>query len=506
MNLASSPRMKGLTHQQIIDFSFHKIVEEIDDYAVILLDLEGNIQNWNMGAQKMKGYSAQEILGKNFDIFYPAEDKAAHLPEKLLSQARISGKAKHEGWRVRKDGSLFYGNIVITAIHNDAREVIAFIKLTKDLTDLRNMEIKLRANEVRFHQMVMDIQDYAILLLSPDGIIENWNKGAEKIKGYTEAEIVGKSFRLFYPEKDRTEGRPEELIREATENGTARDEGWRVRKDGSVFWASVVLTALYDDRHNILGFSKVTRNLTEKKKIEDTLSRYTKELELKNKELEQFTFIASHDLQEPLNTISSFVDIIKTDFSEQFSDEVLQFLKYIHVATERMRTLVRSLLDYGRIGLNPKLESVDCNQLVASVLDDLQAAVKNAGVEVKVNSLPVIEAYPIELRSLFQNLISNAIKYRRKSVESYVIVNAERKETEWVFLVEDNGIGIDKKYFDKIFAIFYRLHRSEEFDGVGIGLAHCRKIIELHGGRLWVDSEFDKGSRFIFSIPDQNEL
>jgi PAS domain S-box-containing protein len=280
---------------------FQNMIAEVEDYAIIILDENGNVQSWNKGAENIKGYKAEEIIGKSFKFFYLTEDIQKGLPDALLQTAREKGKASHEGWRVRKNGTRFWGSITISALHNLSREVTGFLKLTRDLTDRKVTEDKfnnaleelrlkneeLKREEDRYHKMVSEIQDYAIILMDNDGKIIDWNKGAERLKGYKPSEIIGKNFRLFYAHEDKESKLPQKLLQQASEHGSAIQEGYRIKKDGTRFWASVTITALHDDEGKVIGFSKVTKDLTNQKIAEDRLAIYTQELQQKNEALKR---------------------------------------------------------------------------------------------------------------------------------------------------------------------------------------------------------------------------
>ncbi len=478
---------------------FQRMVEEIVDYAILLLDTDGNIENWNKGAEKIKGYSTSEIIGKNFRIFYTPEDRRNNLPEKLIETARVHGSARSEGYRIRKDGTTFWGNILITAIHDNDNKVIGFTKITRDLTDKKLSEEKLRRSEDRYFKMIAEIQDYAILLMDTDGNIQNWNKGAEKIKGYSAEEIIGKNFRQFYTPKDKITKKPDRLLELARAAGRAQDEGWRVRKDGSTFWGSVTLTALHDDDGTVVGFSKVTRDLTEKKKT-DEAQLHLQKMEARNRELEQITYITSHDLQEPLRNITSLIDLLLADYGHTLAPTALEYLRYTSEAAVRMRQLINGLLDYGRLGRNAEATEINSRNILDQVRADLDILIKETGAEIIAGEMPVVVGYETEFRLLLQNLISNAIKFRKPYVNPVIKIGAEQQNNIWKFSVSDNGIGIDPQHKDRIFIIFQRLHAREAYDGSGIGLAHCKKIIEMHNGQIWVDSEPGEGSTFSFTI------
>jgi PAS domain S-box-containing protein len=478
---------------------FQKMVEEIEDYAILLLDAEGNIENWNKGAEKIKGYKASEIIGKNFSIFYTPEDKAAGLPGKLLAEAAAVGVVRQEGWRVKKTGERFWGSVTITAIHDEDGAIIGFTKVTRDLTGKKLTEENLRRSEDRYHRMITEIQDYAILMMDPDGNIENWNKGAERIKGYKTSEIIGKNFRNFYPQEDRDSKKPERLLAKAIKYGRSQDEGWRVRKDGTRFWANVIITALHDDAGNITGFTKVTRDLTELKRAEETLLNMQR-IEARNDELEQLTYITSHDLQEPLRNISSFIDVLHEDYQQQLDATGQEMLQFIKAATARMSDLISGLLDYGRLGRNAEVTEIDSAEIVQEICADLNMLIKETDAEIETGALPVIFGYKTEFRLLLQNLISNAIKFRKPNVKPWVKISAERVHDKWKFAVADNGIGIEPQYLDRIFLIFQRLHNRQLYEGSGIGLAHCKRIAALHHGDIWATSEPGVGSTFYFTI------
>ncbi|HET6315833.1 MAG TPA: PAS domain S-box protein, partial [Chloroflexota bacterium] len=248
---------------------FSTLVDSIKDYAIFLLSPDGTVLTWNQGAERLKGYAPHEIIGQSFERFYPAELRAAGHPQELLSIAIADGRVEEEGWRVRKDGSLFWADVVITALRNDNDKLIGFAKVTRDLSDRRAAEEQLRLSEERFRTLVDSIKDYAIFRLAPDGTVLTWNLGAQTLNGYFAQEIIGQSFELFYTEEDRRGGRPRALLAIAREQGRVEDKGWRVRKGGERFWADVVITALRNEHGELVGYAKVTRDLTEQLQAEN---------------------------------------------------------------------------------------------------------------------------------------------------------------------------------------------------------------------------------------------
>lgn len=488
---------------------YARMVSEVRDYAIFLLDAEGNILSWNAGAREIKGYSPEEIIGRHFRVFYPQDDRDARLPETLLRQAAAEGRVMHEGWRVKKDGSHFWGSVVITAVHDEQGEVVAYSKLTRDLTERRrNEELlqryaaeveskneQLRKSEERYHRMVAEVEDYAIILLDREGHVQNWNRGAEKIKGYRDHEIIGRHFRTFYLENDRIEGLPETLLSRAAAENKATHEGWRLRKDGSRFWGSIVITALHDPHGEIIGFSKVTRDLTQKKKAEDEILRM-------NKQLEEFAYVASHDLQEPLRKIRVLTSRITQESVDP--DVVALYLGKIGLAAERMSNLIAGVLCYSSTATpDGCFEVTDLDAVWHEVLSDFELRLEEQNVRLQADPLPSIEAIPVQMHQLFANLLGNAIKFSperpeiRLGVTLYHDAAAQRDMVDIAF--SDNGIGLDMKYQARIFQLFQRLSLTGE--GTGIGLALCKRIVENHQGSIAVESTPGHGATFRVRLP-----
>ena len=487
---------------------YHKMIEEVEDYAILLLNKDGYIQNWNKGAEKIKGYKAEEVIGKNFCMFYTEEDNKSGHPKKLIKKAFEEGKATDEGWRVRKDGSKFWGSIVITALHDDLNEVIGFTKVTRDLTErkffeedllqrkeeLERKNEELRKSEERYHKMVEEVEDYAILLLDEKGNIQNWNKGAERIKGYEPGEIIGKNFRTFYTEEDRKRNRPEELLKIAADKGKAMDEGWRVRKDGTMFWGSIVITALHNTSGNVIGFTKVTRDLTERKIAEENLLKL-------NVELESFSYSISHDLRVPLRAIYGFTQILIEDYAKDLPNDAISLLNNVKSNAKKMSDLIDGLLEFARLGRNePQKVEVNLQEIVNEVVNELSIQEKDRDIDINIKALPPIYADRIAIKQVIVNLISNALKYSRKKNKTRIEVGTEEKGDETIYYVKDNGVGFNMEYVNKVFGVFQRLHSETEYEGAGVGLAITHRIIQKHGGKIWVESKEDIGTTFYFTL------
>ncbi len=366
-----------------------------------------------------------------------------------------------------------------------------------------------KQNEQSYRRMIEEIEDYAIILLSPEGIIQNWNMGAQKIKGYSAEEIIGKHFRVFYTPQDQTINLPETLLALAAKQGRAAFEGWRKRKDGSVFWGSIVITALHDDTGKIIGFSKVTRDLTEKKVAEDTIREYAHQLEKKNKELEEFTYVASHDLKEPLRKIIAFGDLLQMAIKSSADQKVTDYVHRMQDAANRMMGLIEDLLQFSRLGTVVQAFKVtNLNEVIDHVVQDLEPAIQERKAVINVGQLPTMVLKPMQMQQLFQNLISNSLKFNDKQTP-VVNINAEpitTREDEWYRItVEDNGIGFEQEDAVRIFEAFQRLHGRSAYSGSGIGLAICKKIVEQHHGTITATGTKGLGALFTIDLPAKPE-
>lgn len=516
--------------QKLGEERFQTMIAELEDYAIFVLDINGIVSTWNKGAEKIKGYNASEIIGKSYKIFYPEEDRANLLPEQLLNQAIQNGKVVHEGWRIRKNGRRFWGNVTITALHNGKGELTGFLKVTRDLTERRLAEEKvqayisqlerkneaLRKSEERYHQMVAEVQDYAILLLNEEGEIENWNLGAAQIKGYQAHEIIGKHFRIFYPPEDLKQHLPEKLLAEARETGRAMHEGWRIRKDGSRFWGSVAITALHDEDGVIIGFTKVTRDLTDRKKAEDALresavllDQKNKTLEILNSDLSSFVYVASHDMKEPLRKIQTYISM----FNEPVSEKGRGYLDRIQNGAARLQNLIDDLLSYSQVSNDVSdAERLSLNEIVDTVKHDLEIGIAQRKAIVSVEKLPEIFGVRFQIYQVFLNLLSNALKFSRPDTPPEVHIQSEEiilKSRElskngrkfYHIQVSDNGIGFDAENATRIFEVFQRLHPRQAYAGTGIGLSIVKKVMENHQGRVEAESTLGKGSTFHLYFP-----
>jgi PAS domain S-box-containing protein len=475
--------------------SFRLLVEGVRDYAIFMLDGGGRVLTWNAGAERMKGYRADEIIGKHFSCFYPAEVVEAGKPARLLAAAARDGRVEDEGWRVRRDGSRFWADVIITALRDADGSVIGFAKVTRDVTERRRAEQALHESEERFRLLVESVKDYAIFMLDPAGRVASWNAGAEAIKGYVAEEILGQHFSVFYTPEDVARGKPQEHLDAAVRDGRVEDEGWRLRKDGNRFWADSVITALRDSTGTLVGFGKVTRDLTIRRRVEEQLGQ-------SNAELERFSYSVSHDLRAPLRAINGYAQAVLEDYGAALDAEGQRFLGIIRDSAKRGGELIDALLNFSRLGRQPlSLEPVDMTELARGVVEELRRSTGVESIDAIVDPLPPTKGDRTLLRQVLANLIGNAFKFTRGRPHPEIEIGARREGQAVVYFVRDNGVGFDMRYADKLFGVFQRLHRADEFEGTGVGLALAQRIIQRHGGRIWADGKLDRGATFFFTLP-----
>jgi PAS domain S-box-containing protein len=365
--------------------------------------------------------------------------------------------------------------------------------------------------EEKFRNLLESAPD-SMVIVNEQGIIQLVNAQTVNMFGYTRDEMVNEKVCMLMPMRFDDQIKSKDFHPNGSTRITIKEELTGIRKNGEQFPIEVCLSPLVTEEGFML--SAAIRDISEKKLMEQTIreanitlerkvQQRTAELERKNKELEQFAYVASHDLQEPLQTTSGFVQLLRKQYHGRLDPTADQYIEYVVQASGRMKTLIKDLLDYSRIGRHKESRPVDCNVIVQEVLADLHKVIVENGVYIKTGSMPMLyNAYPTELKSLFQNLVSNSIKFRKPGITPVLHIDAKQTNGFWQFSVKDNGIGIEDQYLERIFVIFQRLHNRSTYDGSGIGLAHCKKIAELHGGKIWVQSEPGVGSTFYFTIAD----
>ena len=362
----------------------------------------------------------------------------------------------------------------------------------------------LREGDERLRLLVDGVADYAIYMLDPAGKVISWNKGAQRLKGYTTDEILGQNVSVFFVPEDVEAGTPRAELERAAAEGSTEQEAWRVRKDGTRFWANVVVSALRDDAGHLRGFAKVTRDISSRKTVEDTLRAYAIKLERSNRELESFAAVASHDLQEPLRKIRTFGDRLATKEGDRLGPQGRDYLERMRGAAARMQDLIENLLSFSRVTTKAlPFTRVDLGASAREALSDLESRVVQSAGRVELGTLPVLDADATQMRQLFQNLLGNALKFRRPgappivSLSSQALPGGDRCEIR----VQDNGLGFEQQYAERIFGLFQRLHGRSDYEGTGIGLAICRKIVERHHGTIVASGVPGHGAVFTVTLP-----
>jgi PAS domain S-box-containing protein len=606
---------------------YRMLLDGIQNYAIFSMDPLGQILTWNAGAERIKGYSADQIIGRNFSCFFLPADIERGRPEEILRVAAASGRHEEQGMRVRRDGSRFLANVVFTALRDAAGNLRGFSEFSHDLSESKQSEARYRG--------LLEAAPDAMVVVNRAGEIVLLNVRAEKEFGYSRDELVGQKVKNIIPEgfaeriiadgtrsaaealaqqigtgielvgrrKDSSEfpielmlsplesaegilltaairdisvrktaeshlarmearyrglleAAPDAMVvvnvageivllnvRAEKEFGYSRDElvGQKVkniipegfaeriiadgtrsaaealaqqigtgielvgrRKDGGEFPIEIMLSPL-ESADGILVTAAI-RDITERKESDVHLAKTVEELKRSNDDLQQFAYVSSHDLQEPLRMVSSYTQLLAKRYQGRLDSDADEFIAFAVDGCNRMQGLIQDLLAYSRAGTNEKkLREVPSENALQKALINLRAAIKQSGAVVTHDALPAITTDETQVTQIFQNLVGNAIKYRRAEDPRVHVSAARNDRNEWTFSVRDNGLGIDPQYFERIFILFQRLHGRDEFEGTGIGLAVCKRIVERLGGKIWVESQLEKGSTFCFTLPDTEE-
>jgi PAS domain S-box-containing protein len=625
----SVQRGRGLADEALRESEerYRLLLDGVQNYAIFMMDPRGQILSWNAGAERIKGYTADQIIGHNFSRFFPPEDIKRGRPEEVLRLTAASGRHEEQGMRVRKDGSRFLASLAFTALRDQAGNLRGFSEFSHDLSESKESGAKYRGLlEAAPDAMVVVNQGGEIVLLNvqaekqfgyrrdelvgqkvtniiPEGFAERLiadgtrtaaealaqqigtgielvgrrkdgsefpieimlsplessegilvtaairdisvrknaekhlaqmegryrglleaapdamvvvNQGgeivllnvqAEKQFGYRRDELVGQKVKNIIPE-----GFAERLIADSTRTaaealaqqiGTGIELSGR-RKDGSEFPIEIMLSPL-ESSEGILVTAAV-RDISVRKKSEEHLVKTVEELKRSNDELQQFAYVSSHDLQEPLRMVASYTQLLAKRYQGRLDADADEFIAFAVDGCNRMQGLIQDLLAYSRAGANGKvLREISGEDALQEALTNLRATISESGAVVTHDSLPAIKTDDTQLAQVFQNLVGNAIKYRSAEIPHVHVSAAKNGGSEWIFSVRDNGLGIDPQYFERIFILFQRLHGRDEFKGTGIGLAICKKIVERLGGRIWLESQPGKGSTFHFALPERDE-
>jgi len=459
---------------------YRLLVHSVSDYGIFMLDPTGHILSWNIGAERIKGYREEEILGQHFSVFYPAEDIAAGVPERMLRQAIDDGHLEAEGWRVRKDGTRFWANIVITALFDGTGKLRGFGKVTRDMTERRAAEEALRESEERFRLLVHGVLDYGIFMLDPSGRIISWNDGAERIKGYREDEIIGQHFSVFYPPEDIAADKPGRELTQAVADGRLEDEGWRVRKDGTRFWANVVITALFDETGELRGFGKVTRDMTEHRAAEQALIERRRLLnhlvEAQELERRRIAWDVHDDSIQAMVAVGMRLQLLADRVPDENQPLVLQLEDSVRTSVARLRNLV--------VHLRPT--AIDQHGLIAALDGYLRDVV--AGWELETSLSADLASEPplpvaITIFRICQEALTNVRKHARAT---RVDVTLHSKDSGTLVRISDDGVGFPDPVPENPYQQF--------------GLLEMRERAETAGG-WWAATTSETGSTVQFWLP-----
>ena len=489
---------------------YRLLVDSITDYAVYMLDPDGIVTSWNSGAQRFKGYKPSEIIGQHFSRFYTDRDRAAGLPERALATAAREGRFEAEGWRVRKDGSQFWTHVIIDPIRDPDGAVIGFAKITRDLTERKTAEVALKRSEEQFRLLVQSVIDYAIFMLDANGRIASWNMGAERIKGYTPEEIIGQHFSRFYTEDERNAGEPERGLGIAAREGRFEKEGWRVRKDGSRFWASVVIDAIRSEQGELIGFAKITRDITEKKEAREALEE-TREALFQAQKLEavgQLTGGIAHDFNNLLMVVLSSLELLRRRLPEE--ERLHSLVDNATQAAQRGAALTQRMLAFAR---RQELDEkpIDLVELVGSMSDLLQRSLGP--------SIPIRTRFPSSLakvrtdgNQLESALLNHAVNARDAMPGGGALTISAREEEigqgqeaqlavgRYVcFSVQDEGSGMDEETLARAADPFFTTKGVGK--GTGLGLSMVQGLAVQSGGKLLLKSRTGVGTTAEIWLP-----
>jgi PAS domain S-box-containing protein len=499
----------GAPHLQLL-------IDAVVDYAIYMIGPQGQVLSWNSGARRLKGYEPEEIIGQPFSKFYTPEDQAAGVPDKALATAREEGRFHAEGWRVRKDGTRFWASVVIDPIKDESGKLIGFAKVTRDITERQLAQTALLESERRYRRLVESVVDYAIFQLDVTGNVVTWNPGAQRIKGYSADEMIGQHFSRFYTEEDRAAGVPVRALETAKTTGKYEAEGWRLRRDGTKFWALVIIDAMYDDDRNLIGFAKVTRDITERQEAQRALKHAQEQLAASQKmeAVGQLSGGIAHDFNNLMMIVLGNLETVQRHAQRISSvPNVQRALSNAVRGAQRASALTSRLLAFSRRQpLDPK--PIDVNKFITGSADFLQ---RTLGETVQIEAvggagLWTIEADANHLESALVNLAINArdamqnggkltIEASNSFADSdYVRANPEVSEGQYVAIcVSDTGVGMTPDVLARVFEPFFTT--KEPGHGTGLGLSQVYGFVKQSGGHVKIYSEPGQGTTVKMYFP-----
>jgi PAS domain S-box-containing protein len=491
------------------DGRYRMLVDAVTDYAIYMLDPNGIITSWNPGARRFKGYEEAEILGESFSRFYTEEDRKNGLPSRALEIANREGKFEIEGWRVRKDGTKFWAYVVIDPIRDNEGKLLGFAKVTRDLTERMKAEAALHASQEQFRILVQGVTDYAIFMISPEGNVSSWNAGAQRIKGYTPEEIIGKHFSTFYTEEDRRAGRPQKALEIAARDTRYEKEGWRVRKDGTKFWANVVLDAVYNDDGSLLGFAKITRDITERMNAQRALDE-AREALIQAQKMEAIGHLTggiAHDFNNLLMVIQGSLELLQKRLPKD-NPKTAQLLDNALQGTQRGAALTQRMLAFAR-RQELQLVAVDVPELVRGITELLQSSL---GPAIQIDThfpekLARAYADPHQMELALLNLAMNARDAMPKGGD--IVIGASEKRIAGdsglapghyiCVTVTDTGTGMDEATLNRAIEPFFTTKGIG--NGTGLGLPMVHGMAQQSGGKLTLKSKPGLGTSAELYLP-----
>ena len=490
---------------------FRLLVDAIKDYAIYLLDPQGRVSSWNTGAQQLKGYEADEIIGRSFSTFYTPEDIESGLPDRALATARNEGKFEAQGWRVRKDGTRFWTSVHIEPVIGPDGGLIGYAKVTRDLSKALHSEQALFASEERFRLLVQGVRDYAIYMLDPVGRVTNWNAGAQLIKGYAAHEILGQHFSRFYTAEDRQRGEPARALQVALTEKKYENEAWRVKKDGSRFWASVVIDPIYDEAGKHIGFAKITRDITDRKRAQDEMDRARDALAQAQKleAIGRLTGGVAHDFNNLLTIIRSSAELLKRNGSDEVKRA--RYVQAIADTADRAALLTRQLLAFARQQpLRPEIFRVDTRiEAMTQMIETIVGATVSLTLDF-TEPLGQVEADAGQFDTAVLNMVINAkdampaggrLKISARNVDEVPPVRGHAAaQGEFLAVsIEDTGSGIEPAALTRIFEPFFTTKPVSK--GTGLGLSQAYGFAKQSGGEIHAVSRVGEGTRFTLYLP-----
>jgi PAS domain S-box-containing protein len=489
---------------------YRLLVDAITDYAIYMLDRAGNIVSWNAGASRFKGYEAEEVLGTHFSRFYLPADRESGLPLLALKHAAEEGRFEGEGWRVRKDGCEFWAHVIIDPIRDKNGHLIGFAKITRDLTERKQAEEELRKAEQQFRLLVQGVTDYALYMMDTDGLVSSWNSGAERIKGYRPEEIIGQHFSRFFPEQDKRNGIPERALETARQDGRYESEGWRLRKDGTRFWANAIIDAIRAEDGSLIGFAKITRDITEKRNAQEALELAREELfqAQKMEALGQLTGGIAHDFNNLLMAVQASLDLLKRRVT--LTSEAQSLIDNAQQAARRGASLTQRLLAFSR-RQELDFEPVDLWKLIHGMTDMLQRSISPT-VIIETHfplGLPLVRTDPNQMANALVNLAINArdampeggrLLFGARLESDAARKHPELREKAYLCLyVQDEGHGMDPETLKNAASPFFTTKGIGK--GTGLGLSMVQGLMAQSNGKLVLHSDEGAGTTAELWIP-----